>query len=428
MALIEDIIKENLQDASEVLYEKINGDREVPVYLHDALLTPEYSVDMTYESLSGEFSRVTADVVSFDSPLPIKKRSSIKSAAGDIPKLGLKFTMNEKQMNNLRILSMTPKTKSQLAAKIFNDSENCIYGIKELLDQMLLSSISSQAMLIPEEGNTGTAVRLSYDVNKDNVFGAVDKWSGSDAKPISDIKRIIRAARDKGVILREIWMDVYTMETLLSNQQVRDNYAFTQNFVGANVPNLLEEQLILLFSSVLKVNLNVIDRSFTKEKNGKRTVVEGWEPNQVVFTPSKDLGKLFWSTCAEEFLPVEGVVYAKPNDYILLSMSGKTDPVSHQTSGQAIVAPILQDVDAIFYLDVEEAATDVQTEGDANFDYTTTGGVTAVYTRSSVIDALNLASKKSKATVENTDEELLDKINALSDKQIETFEANIVAV
>lgn len=423
MALIEDIIKENLQDASEILYEKINGDREQPIYLHDALLTPEYSVDMTYESLSGDFARVTADVVSFDSPLPIKKRSSIKSAAGDIPKLGMKFTMNEKQMNNLRILSMTPQTKSQLATKIFKDTENCIFGIKELLDQMLLSSISSQAMLIPEDNNTGTAVRLTYDISDDNKYGVIDKWSTEDATPISDIKRVIRGARDRGIILREIWMDTYTMECLLSNKQVRDNFAFTQNFVGANVPNLLEEQLILLFSSVLRVNLNVVDRSFTKEKNGKRVVVEGWEANQVVFTPSRDLGKLYWSTTAEEFNLVEGVTYGKPNDYILISMSGKTDPVSHQTAGQAIVAPILQDVDSIFYLDTEEADKDVQAEGDANFNYQGTD-----YTRVSVIDALNLASKKSKATAENTDEELQDKVNALTDNQITTFEASIVAV
>ena len=68
------------------------------------MLTPEYSVDMTYASVSGNFTRVTVDVVSFDSPVPLKSRGSIKKATGDIPKIGIGYTLNEKQMNTLRIL------------------------------------------------------------------------------------------------------------------------------------------------------------------------------------------------------------------------------------------------------------------------------------------------------------------------------------
>lgn len=421
MGLIDDLIKENLAKAAKLKYLKINGSEENPQYLHDSMLDAEYSSDMTYDSISGDFARVTADVVSFDSPLPIKKRASLSSSKGMIPKVGMKFTMNEKQLNTLRILSLDPSTKGQLVKEIFKDPENAIFGVKELHEKMLLNSLSGAAMLVPDEENVGTAVRITYDVPDENKYGATVKWSNLGATPITDMKRIIRAARKTGGV-NEVFMDSYTVDALLANKQVKDQFAFSQNFVGANVPNLLQDQLSLLLRSILRVNLNVMDRTFVTEKNGIRKSVEGWSANQVVFTKSKKVGSLVWSTTAEEFSPTEGVNYAKPNDYMLLSMSGTTDPVSRKTAIQAIAVPVLQDVHSMYYLDTEDADDDIQTEGDANFSYKG-----ADYTRASVISGLNEASKKAKATDGDTDAILQNKINALSDAQIEIFEAELIA-
>ena len=429
MALIEDIIKENLQNAVDIQYETIAGKREEPVYLHDQLMTEEFSPNMTYETASSDSVRVTADVVAYDSPLPIKKRDALKSASGNIPKLGLKYMLNEKQMNVLFQLQRTPGAKAQLARKIFADSDKCIYGIKELLDRMLLSAISSGVMLIPEAENTGTAVRVTYDISGDNKFGATYKWTESSATPLSDITRVMEAARDnRNVSIREIWMDKRTLDNIRNNAEIKERFAFQSNFVGGNIPMLNRDQMVSLFLQELGANLNIVDRKFTVEKNGTRTVVDGWEEGKVVFTQSKNLGQLQWSLSAEDQDRVEGVTYAKPNSYILIGMSKTSEPVSKKTFGQAIALPVLQDVDSIYYLDANEAATDAQTEGDANFDYTSADGQTTdSYTRASVITALNLASKKVKATDADTDAELLEKINMLSENQIVIFEDNIVA-
>ena len=438
MSNFKDLVKKNFVALASKYYEKVNGSAEAPNYLHDSMLTEEYSVDMNYASVTGDYSRVTADIVSFDSPLPLKKRSSIKKSTGEIPKMGMKYILNEKQMNQLRLLKAMPGRVAELARKVFADVENGIFGIKELIEYAFLVGLSSGQTIVPDETNTGTGVRIDYGISDANQFGAETKWSDPAAKPVDDIVRIVQAASDAGVSPSHIWMDVATMMALQNNAQIKQYYAQSLNFVGANVGTPTRDQVVALFAAGWNLTLTVIDRSFTFEKNSIRTVKKGWTPNMVVFTVGTNVGQLVYSTLAEEEWPVEGTTYAKPNPYILVSKSGQTDPVSEKTAVQALAFPVLQDVDSIFYLDTEEASDDVQTEDDANFDYTTadstdedgvvTPGVAGVYTKQSVVDAINTANAELKALITNADSTLLKKINKLSDEEIEVFEENIVSV
>lgn len=69
--------------------EKLNDKNQTTLsYLHKQLLGTDYSVDGRWESLTGTYSRVAADVVSMDSSLPLKKRDSLGRASGDLPKIG----------------------------------------------------------------------------------------------------------------------------------------------------------------------------------------------------------------------------------------------------------------------------------------------------------------------------------------------------
>ncbi|WP_028375993.1 major capsid protein [Leeuwenhoekiella sp. MAR_2009_132] len=423
-SIFKDLIEEYMEGVVVGQYEKVNGSKDAPNYLHESLLTPEYSADMTYNSISGSFTRVTADIVSFDSPLPIKSRASMKSASGEIPKIGMKFILNEKQMNTLRILRNTPGRKLELARKIFQDSENAIFGIKERLEEALLLGISSGVTIIPEADNTGTAVRVDYNIPASNQFGVTKIWSDETSKPLSDIKNAMKEARSKGEYPNTIWMGSDTVENLFSNDQIRLQFAFNQNINGTadNVPMLDQDQIVSLFSRTLKLNLIVVDRTFVHEKNGKKTVSEGWAKDMVVLTTGTNLGSLVYSTLAEEEFPVEGVSYTKANDYILVSKWGTTDPVSEATGGQAIVFPILQNVESIFYINSEEATAslDEQTEGDAVYTYQGTD-----YTKASVVAGLNAAGAPN-STVAQQDATLAKKIDGLSEEGVKTFEAELV--
>lgn len=352
-SVFKDLIDKYMEGVALAQYEKINGSKDAPIYLHDQILSPEYSVDMTYNSISGNFTRVTADVVSFDSPLPIKSRASIKSANGTIPKMGMKFVLNEKQMNTLRILRNTPGRKTELARKVFQDAEHAMFGIKEKVEQALLLGLSSGVTLIPEEQNTGNAIRIDYNIPTDNQSGVATVWSDSASKPLDDIKGRLKAARAKGDYPDTIWMSGDTASNLMGNDQIKQQFAFNQNFVGASVPTLDQDQLVSLFSRTLRLNLVIVDRAFTHEKDGTKSVSEGWTANMVVLTTGRNVGSLVYSTLAEEEFPQEQVSYTKPNDYILISKWGTTDPVSEATGAQALVIPVLQNVESMYYLDSE---------------------------------------------------------------------------
>lgn len=412
-----ELIKKYFQKTAKYFYDKINGSKEEPKYLHDEMLDEEYSDDMTYESISGDFTRITADIVSFDSPAPIKTRGSIKAASGNIPKMAIKFLLNEKQMNTLINLSNRADRVKELIKKIFNDTESVIYGIKEKIEQAHLLGFSGGVTLIQDDTNVGTGIRINYNIPLSNQLGVVAPWSDSNAKPIDDIKRVLRQAKTKGEYPNTIWMDSNILGNILNNDQIKQSFAFSLNFAGTNVPSLSEEQIRDLFKRIFKLNLRIVDRTFFHEKDGKRTTSQGWTPNMVVFTSGVKVGKLVYSKLAESVFKQEHVVYAEPNNYILVKKDGTTDPVSERTAGEALVIPVLQNVESLFYLNSEEAATDEQTEGDANFDYNGDS-----YTLVAVKAALKAVDGRFK--VDNlTDAQLLVKINELNEEQIAIFEA-----
>lgn len=419
-SIFQDLVAKYFIATMKYFYEKINGSKDEPKYLHDEMLDEEYSDDMTYASISGNYTRVTADVVAFDSPAPIKSRGSLKSATGDIPKMAIKYVLNEKQMNTLINLMNKPGRVKEMIKKIFNDAEAAMYGIKEKIEQAHLLGFSGGVTMIQEAENVGTAIRINYNIPLSNQFGVVTKWSDPDATPISDIKRIIKAASAKGEYPDTIWMDSDIADNILNNDQVKQQFAFGLNFVGANVPILGEDQLAEVFKRSLKLTLRIVNRTFVHEKDGKRTTSKGWTPNMVVFTTGTKVGSLVYSKLAESVYKQEQVLYAEPNSYILVKKDGTTDPVSERTAAEALVIPVLQNVESLFYLNTEEAVEDVQVEGDANFTYKT-----VVKTKVAIIAALKLAKPATKLTVASTDAKILDAINALDEEQILIFEANI---
>ena len=84
------------------IVERLNEKRanQLP-YMYKTLLTPDFSADGRWSSILAEYNRVAADVVSLDSELPLKTRDSIETASGEIPKLGMKLYLTEKQMKDI---------------------------------------------------------------------------------------------------------------------------------------------------------------------------------------------------------------------------------------------------------------------------------------------------------------------------------------
>jgi hypothetical protein len=403
---------------------KINGGKTELSYLHKSMLTEELSTDLKWSTLTVNSTIVAADIVAMDSPLPLKKRDAIGTANGEITKLGMKKKLTEKQLSDIDTLVAKKVENKVIIEKIFNDAVSCTMGIYEKVEYVFLHALSTGVALIEDTENVGTGIRIDYGYSDANKFGVVKAWSDAAAKPIDDIVRVTKEARSKGVSLKFMMMDQNTFDNMAANDQVKQYFAFSQNFVGANVSPPDVEQMNSMLQKRYKLTIVIVDRTVITERDGIRTVQTPWAENKVVFLETQKVGRLVYGILAEETRQSKAATYAKAGKYILLKKWSEEEPFSEHTSSQALAIPVIDAVDSIYLLDSEEATAsiDVQTEGDAAYLYKTVS-----YTKTSVIAAINLAYEATKAKSTNLDATLAKYIDEMNEEQILIFEANIVA-
>lgn len=418
------------QSIARTIEERVNGKKTALTYMYRSMLREELSADLKWNTLTVDTNIVAADVVSLSSSLPLKKRDSFGTASGDVPKLGMKMQMSEKNMTDIDVLKARNVETSVLVDKIFQDQVKCTMGIHEKLEFMFLQSLSSGVTVIDDDNNVGTGIRIDFGYKDRNKFGATTKWSDvANAKPIDDIKRVIKEAKAEGVILRVLMMDESTFDNLASNQQTREQYAFSQNFVGTQIPTPDLEQVNSMMQRRYGLTIVIVDRTVTVERDGQRTILRPWAENVVVFLESTNVGKLVYGILAEDTRRSPKAIYEKSGAYILLKKWSTEEPFAEFTSSQALAIPVIDNVDSIFTLNSEEAlaSESTQTEGDANFDYDGT-----VYTKQSVVDGINAAravdTTIAAATINQQDATLAKKIDSLSEEGVALFEAELIAV
>jgi hypothetical protein len=410
---------------AQKIIEKLNGTTNPLTYLHRSMLKKEYSPTLRWGSLSSANTVVSADVVAMDSSLPLKKRDSIKKADGEIPKIGMKLALNETTMNELNILLAVGGQDSEVLRKLFADTSKAVSGVWERLEFMFHQALSTGMILVADDDNPGLGIRVNFNHPASNKFGVSKGWSDSDAKPIDDIDRVIEAARPAGNTIRYVLMDKATWNKFKVNQQVREQYAFYRDFVGSNIPPVQSvEKANEFLQAAYGITIQVVDRHVLVEKDGKQKSVKPWADNAVIFLTDLNVGSLTYGRLAEETFPDKAVDYQKVDDFILVSKYHKNDPIKEFTSSQAIVLPVINNIDNIYILDCEEATAskDVQVEGNTTYLYE---GVN--YTKTSVIAAINIAVESNKAKSNNTDAKLAQYIDELSEEQVLVFKANIVA-
>ena len=99
-----------------------------------------------------------------------------------------------------------------------------------------------------------------------------------------------------------------------------------------------------------------VNRSIIMEVNGKRRSVKPWADDRLVFVTTDVVGTLIYGRLAEQTNPVEGVIYQTIDSYKLIARFRETNPLREITTGQAMVAPVIENVDQIYVLDLSESA------------------------------------------------------------------------
>lgn len=415
--------------------EKVNGGKKPLTYLHKTMLTPVYSPDQKWEGTSANTTYVAADMVAMDSPLPVKARDSVATSSGELPKIGMKKILRETQINAINImkahLSMATtdeakkSQKRRILQRLTDDGTACSIGIDERNEANFLTGLSEGVVVVEDDKNTGVGLRVKYGYFAENSFGVTTVGEPSG----DDLKRIIAKADADGNSISTIMLAL-SMHNKLRNSQWAKELAANYKGQSFDENTKLPVPSASVFDEAFADDNNGIeflkvDRSVTYEKNGKRQSYKPWNANKLIFLTNADkVGSLVWGTLAEATNQVAGVEYATVDEYKLISRYSKTDPLQEFTNGQALVLPVIEDVDQIYSLDASEAQTVDETEEtkDSTDVKITIWG--AAYKKPEFIAALKVISGERVAS-NISDAKLIEKANALSDEDEEKLKAAV---
>lgn len=335
------------------IVERLNEKNQTTLpYLFKTLLRPRFSADGRWSSIRAEYTRVAADIVALDSELPLKSRDVIETAQGFIPKMGMKLYLSEKQMRDIDTMIAQNLPFQRVVDAIYEDTPRCIDSVWERIEDIFLSELSTGIGLSAR--NTGTGVRIDMNFYDANKFGVSKLWDAADSTPLDDIQKIFDKALDDMNAITDVYLDDDALNALYKNSQLRSQYAFNQGIAtsGSSVIPILDYAKVAdIFRTKWGINTHRVARKIKTEVNGVKQNHSPWQKGTLSFVCSDVVGDLVWTNVAEATRPVTGVNYQSVDEYILLSKYSKEDPLREFTSAQAMVLPILNDVDRIYLLD-----------------------------------------------------------------------------
>ena len=402
-----------LQNVVDTVNGKRNGEQK-RTYLHKTMLRKVYSADQKWSNAAVNTTYVAADMVSMNSPLPIKNRDAIAHANGSLPKIGMKKIMFESDINAVNIMKAQGAEWTNIANKLTSDPIACSVGIDEQNEANFLTGLSNGIVAVEDENNTGTALRINFGYLPENCFGVETQ----NELTLDDIKRVLANADNNGDTIITIAIALSTYNKLRQTQGAKELVA---NYRGQTFDSStkLPVPTASLFDEAFADDNNgvrflKIDRSIISEKNGKRKPYKPWNPNKLIFLTTEEVGALVWGTLAEKTNPVEGVVYSTVDEYKLISRYRTTEPFTETTSGQALVLSVIENVDQIYSLDISEAqAVDSSAESSDSTDVKITIWGNA-YKKPEFVKEFNKITGKNLAST-IADDKLIAAVNSLND-------------
>ena len=406
-------------------------------YLHKTMLRKVYSPDQKWEGTSAKTTYVAADMVAMDSPLPIKKRGSIATSNGKLPKVGMKKIMRETEINTVNIMKAHYATattdeakkaeKRRILQNLTNDGVACSIGIDEKNEANFLTGLSDGVVLVEDEENTGTGLRVDYGYLDENTFGTIVKGHVS----YEDFENVKKKADADGNTIVKVMVATSKLNEIRKERWARELVADAEDKVYTDTTTLKvpsKKKFIAALEDEFDIKVEEVDRTVIFEKNGKQKSVKPWNAERIIFLCNEEVGSLVYGTLAEATNPVEGVKYATVDEYKLISKYSKTDPLQEFTNGQALVLPVIEDVDQIYILDCTE---DKSAEVDTTAEEADTGDIYITinnkkYSKTDVAAQLTAMGYKTSATAK--DETIMKKFNALSDEEEATFLAAVTEV
>ena len=322
-------------------------------YYYPTLFPLKETYTLTWKALETQVGlKIAADLVARGASVDKKTREAIARIQGDIPKIAVKRTKNDEELNEYDIMvAMTSQNPDlrRLVEAWAEDTDFCWTAVAARLEWMALQSISLGKITLTNTNNVSAISEydVDYQLPADQKVGfqtGSANWATSaSAKPITkDFKAVVRAAKKKGHNLKFAFMSLDTFATFTECEEVQKICAsFAANALGIQqTPSVEQVNTALRGLSYLRgLQVVVIDQDITIEKDdGSRITGNPFADNVVMFSESKVLGNTYWKKPAD--MNVQGSVAIKAlNGHTLIKKFANEEPLEEVTMGIANAFP-----------------------------------------------------------------------------------------
>ncbi|MDA3918744.1 MAG: major capsid protein [Deltaproteobacteria bacterium] len=318
----------------------------------------KYTTQLTWESLAGSAgSPVMADVIEYNASSPLKSRRTVSKASGDIPKIGIKRKMDEKDWNDYNTLKALANDSNRSAVLdiVFNDVDFAYEGVLARTEFLCMQALSYGGLSLDANNNNGviTETAVDFGIPSGNKTAVDTVWStAASATPITDIRGVVDDAEDNGHVVNNIVIDKATLNYALATTEVKDTFSTFQRLSTSRRNIVTLDDLNNMLQAMMLPQVIVVDSSVRFE-NGEHTLstVKPWKTGYVSFISDMKVGKVLHGPIAEE--NAESVIKKSTmvkRDHVLISKWSELEPFGEFTKGQANAFPAFNDVDSIYIL------------------------------------------------------------------------------
>lgn len=318
----------------------------------------KYTTQLTWESLSGSAgSPVMADVIEYNSSSPMKSRRVVSKMSGDIPKIGIKRKMDEKDWNEYQQLKALSgdANRSAILDIVFNDVDFTYMGVLARTEHLCMQALSKGALTLDANNNNGviTETAVDFGIPSGNKTAVDTVWStAASATPIADIRSVVEDADDNGYTISYIVMDKTTLNYALATTEVKDTFSQFQRLSTSRKNVVTLDDLNNMLDAMMLPHVIVVD-SKVRFENDEHSLssIATWNTGYVTFIPDTKVGNFKHGPIAEESAEsVAKKATMVKRDHVLISKWSELEPFGEFTKAQANAFPTFNDVDSIYIL------------------------------------------------------------------------------
>ena len=322
-------------------------------YYYPTLFPLKENYTLSWKSLEATTGlRVAADIVARGASINKKTREAVARIQGDIPKIAIKRTKDENELNDYDIMvAMTQGNPNQraLIEAWAEDTQFCWDGVASRLEWIALQSLSRGKVVLNNENNNSVVTQFDVDYQIEAArklgyqVGSAAWTSTTSAKPLSkDFLTIINTARVNGISLRYALMSAKTFANFVQiDEVIHLSASFMQNALNiSQTPSLQQVNTAMASLAYLRgLQIIVIDQDITIETNeGVRTAVNPFIDNVVTFVEGATVGNTFWKAPADSKLQGSAAIKAM-NSHTLIKKYSNEEPIEEVTIGLANAFP-----------------------------------------------------------------------------------------